>query len=160
MIVRGVPKTLLASMSKVKICADNDELGRLTGSVILAAAAAAIKQSGRFVVAFSGGSLPSLVAPHLVAEKDGVEWDKWTVVFADERVVAPGHVDLNEVECNKALFSKVPLPAENVVGIDVSDGLSDVDVIAEKFVARSRPVAEWMHQAFSNAARCHESLLQ
>ncbi len=123
-------------MSKVKICEDNDELGRVTGSMILAAAAAAIKQRGRFVVAFSGGSLPSLVAPYIVAEKDAVEWDKWTVVFADERVVAPGHADLNLVECNKALFSKVPLPAENIIGIDVSDGLSDVDAVAEKFVAR------------------------
>lgn len=119
-------------MSKLKVCSDQAELGKVAGQIILAAAAQAIKARDRFVVAFSGGSLPSIVAPFLVANKDSVEWDKWVVVFADERVVEDGSADLNLVECTKALLGKVPIPSKNIIGINVSDGLDDVSGVATK----------------------------
>lgn len=116
----------------MKVCSDQAELGKVAGQIILAAAAQAIKAKDRFVVAFSGGSLPSIVAPFLVANKDSVEWDKWVVVFADERVVEDGSADLNLVECTKALLGKVPIPSKNIIGINVSDGLDDVSSVATK----------------------------
>ncbi len=45
---------------------------------------------GFFSVAFSGGSLPKLVAPGLLAAdlSPPIAWDKWLVFFSDERLVS------------------------------------------------------------------------
>ncbi len=56
-------------MSKIKICSTVAELGEVSGGAILAAGAQAVKERGRFVVAFSGGSLPDIVGGHLLANK-------------------------------------------------------------------------------------------
>lgn len=67
-------------MSKLKVCKDKVELGTIAGKCILAAAAHAIQETGRFVVAFSGGSLPSIIAPYVVsleplfADKHALPW--------------------------------------------------------------------------------------
>lgn len=124
-------------MSKIKICEDKAELGSVAGSVILDAAKQAIATRNRFVVAFSGGSLPGIIAPFLIAKKKQVNWEKWFIVFSDERVLKDGDKDLNLVTCRKAFLDQVDIPPENIIGIDVSEGLnssSDVETVANKFV--------------------------
>ena len=129
----------LRNMSKLKVCANKQELGNVAGKVIVETAKQAISQRDRFVVAFSGGSLPSIVAPYLIAQQKSVDWSKWFIVFSDERVVQDGHDDLNLVACKKAFLDQVPIPAENVIGIDVSGGLDDVDEVAQRLVLLRSP---------------------
>ena len=77
----------------------------------------AIQERGRVLVAISGGSLPSILASGLLATTEGgddastiastIDWSKWDVFFADERIVPLDHDDSNYQECNKVMFSKV-----------------------------------------------------
>ncbi len=53
----------------------------------------AINDHGNFIVAFSGGSLPSILAPGLLNNKD-IDFTKWIVLYADERVVPLTHEDV------------------------------------------------------------------
>ena len=91
----------------------------LAGAFVAQASARAIQERGRFVIALSGGSLPGLLASGLVDDKT-VEWDKWHVFFADERIVPLDHKDSNYLGCHEALFSKVPIPREQIYTIDPS----------------------------------------
>ncbi|KAI9222523.1 glucosamine-6-phosphate isomerases/6-phosphogluconolactonase-domain-containing protein [Blastocladiella britannica] len=76
----------------------------------------------KFVVALSGGSLPSVLgraaALSPLADLAAEDWSKFTWTFADERCVALDHVDSNYAACKKALFDFLPGPAPTVVAIN------------------------------------------
>jgi len=78
----------------------------------------AIEKKGRFTIALSGGSLPKLLKG--LVDMKGIKWDKWQVFYADERVVPLDHADSNHALCKGELFSKIPLPEENIHTIDYS----------------------------------------
>ena len=59
----------------VHICKDKSEISLKSSELIRELSNEAIKTRGQFTVAFSGGSLPSIVAPSLLAAKD-IEWSK------------------------------------------------------------------------------------
>eukprot|EP00061_Rhincodon_typus_P011411 g36391.t1 len=69
------------------------ELGPALSSFVLAEAARAVSQRGRFAVAVSGGSLVSLLAAELPdaaarePEHPGANWSRWVLGFCDERLV-------------------------------------------------------------------------
>ncbi|CAK0809859.1 unnamed protein product [Prorocentrum cordatum] len=73
----------------------------------------------KFAVALSGGSLPVLLASGLLAA-EGVDYSRWHVFFADERVVPLDDADSNFRACDEALFSKVGIPREHVYCVDAS----------------------------------------
>jgi len=62
-----------------------DALAERAAEMLLEAAAAAIARSGVFVVALSGGSIPSLLAPKLLAAGARAQLDRWRFFLADER---------------------------------------------------------------------------
>ena len=69
-------------------------------------------------VALSGGSTPRLLY-ELLADpnapfRDQIAWDRTHFFFSDERHVPPDHPDSNYRMVNEALFSRVPLPAQNI----------------------------------------------
>jgi hypothetical protein len=64
-----------------------DDLAQRAADLLLEAAAAAIARSGVFVVALSGGSIPKLLAPKLLAAGDRAQLDCWRFFLADERWV-------------------------------------------------------------------------
>ncbi len=68
-------------------------------------AADVIAARGTFVVALSGGSLPSNLLPLL--EDETVDFGRWEVFFVDERHVPLTHADSNFLAC-RALLAKVP----------------------------------------------------
>ncbi len=79
-------------------------------------AAHAIKTSGRFTIALSGGSTPKALYELLATDKyrQIISWEKVFVFWGDERCVAPDHTDSNyRMVCN-ALLSKVPIPEANI----------------------------------------------
>lgn len=95
----------------------------------------AIDRKGRFTLAISGGSLPKMLRFLDGPKSSRVEWDKWVVYFADERVVRLDHPDSNFFLSQNEFFSKVPVPPANihVIGVDdliQSKGLKSTDTEA------------------------------
>jgi 6-phosphogluconolactonase len=69
-------------------------------------------------VALSGGSTPrvlyELLADSSEPYRERISWDATHFFFSDERHVPPDHPDSNYRMVNEALFSRVPLPPENI----------------------------------------------
>ena len=117
---------------------DKPSLGQACADKVLQVAREAIKTHGKFVVAFSGGSLPKIIAPWLIAaavkecgggQKEQLKafWSKWHVFFADERYVAPDHPDSNYYACKEALFDRaeVFVPPAQIDRIDMKLSLQE-----------------------------------
>lgn len=83
---------------------------------ILAAQTDAIAARGQFTIALSGGSLPNQLVP--LGKVPGVQWDKWQVFFADERIVPLEHAESNYAACAKAFLDQVPIKREQIHTID------------------------------------------
>lgn len=97
---------------------DSDGLIKDLASFILKAQFDAIDKRNRFTLALSGGSLPKMLKGLIGNEQ--VEWNKWHIFFADERVVRLDHPDSNYKLCQDELFSKIPqIPKENIHAINV-----------------------------------------
>ncbi|KAH8835393.1 hypothetical protein DL96DRAFT_1455327 [Flagelloscypha sp. PMI_526] len=90
----------------------------------------AIDRKGRFTIALSGGSLPKQLKG--LIGNSSIKWEKWHVFYADERVVPLDHPDSNHLLCTNELFSKVPIPTENIHTIDVSL-LDDLEELADSY---------------------------
>jgi len=69
-------------------------------------------------VALSGGSTPrvlyELLADPREPFRDQIAWDETHFFFSDERHVPPDHPDSNFRMVNEALFSRVPVPPQNI----------------------------------------------
>ncbi|KAI0786013.1 6-phosphogluconolactonase [Abortiporus biennis] len=109
-----------------------EELVDALSHFIVKAQKEAVEKRGKFTVAISGGSLPQFL--NGLIGKPGVKWDKWQVFYADERVVPLDHPDSNHKLCMDKLFSKVPIPPDNIHAIDYSlkDDLEDLSDAYEK----------------------------
>lgn len=55
-----------------------------------------------------------------------VDWNKWHVFFADERIVALDHDDSNYKLQQEHFFSKTSIPAEQIHCINLSDDYQEV----------------------------------
>ena len=85
--------------------------------VARAAAQRFVSLSPRFV-ALSGGSTPRVLY-ELLADlnepfREQIAWSTTHFFFTDERNVPPDHPESNYRMANEALFSRVPLPVENI----------------------------------------------
>jgi 6-phosphogluconolactonase len=82
----------------------------------VSSAAAALRASGRFAVALSGGSTPTslyaLLAKHAYATR--IDWSRVQVFWGDERCVPPASLMSNYRMAREALLDHVPVPHENV----------------------------------------------
>jgi 6-phosphogluconolactonase len=78
----------------------------------------AIAKRGNFTIALSGGSLPNNLK-NLINHPD-IQWDKWQVFFADERIVPLDHPDSNYAACAKAFLDHVPIKREQIHTINTS----------------------------------------
>ncbi|KAI0271507.1 6-phosphogluconolactonase [Gloeopeniophorella convolvens] len=109
---------------------DASQLSDALADYVLKAQREAIEKRGRFTVAISGGSLPQTLSA--LIGKSGVKWDKWQVFYADERVVPLDHPDSNHKLAQDVLYSKVPIPLENIHTIDV-ELLDDLEELADAY---------------------------
>lgn len=77
----------------------------------------AVRRSGRFAIALSGGRTPAKLYS-LWAQADaracGVPWDRVHLFWGDERYVDPDDLLSNYRMTREALLSRVPIPEENV----------------------------------------------
>lgn len=88
-----------------------------------------VKERGAFSVVLSGGSLIKALrklteSPYL----ESVDWKKWYVFWADERVVPKDHVDSNYKLAYDGLLSKVPVLPGHVCAINDSLSAKDAAV--------------------------------
>ncbi|XP_074336460.1 putative 6-phosphogluconolactonase 1 isoform X2 [Apium graveolens] len=80
-----------------------------------------IKERGSFCIAISGGSLVSLMrtlsqAPYIKT----IDWAKWHIFWADERVVAKNHPDSNYKLAKDNFLSKIPFLPSHLHSINDS----------------------------------------
>lgn len=106
---------------EVRIHESLDELSTDLADYIAELSEASVKERGVFAVALSGGSLIDLMrklcdAPYNKA----VDWAKWYIFWADERVVAKNHSDSNYKLAKDGLLSKVPIIPSHVHSINDS----------------------------------------
>jgi 6-phosphogluconolactonase len=123
-----------------------DALADSLAAFILKAQRESIDKKGRFTIAFSGGSLSKMLKG-LIGNR-AAKWDKWSVqsnfipfylihhprqvFYVDERAVPLDHADSNHLACTTNLFSKVPIPPENIHAID-PEFLSDLEELSDAY---------------------------
>lgn len=89
------------------------------GLRFLAAARAAVRERGRFVVGLSGGSTPRALHRVLASGpvRPQVPWSRTIVLFGDERPVGPDDPDSNFRMARETLLDHVRLPDDQVLRI-------------------------------------------
>eukprot|EP00808_Paulinella_micropora_P026703 g73565.t1 len=108
----------MSAKNEVRVEASKALLGASVAKFIAHHSAEAIKARGSFHVAFSGGSLPTLVAAGLGEIKAECDFSKWKVYFSDERCVPLDHKDSNYLAVKTEFMDKVKgIKPENVVTI-------------------------------------------
>jgi len=107
---------LTTPLDSVERLATAESLTQAAAERFVAAAAGAVRDSGRFTVALSGGTTPkklyALLATAPYASR--IDWPRVHVFWGDERCVAPDDPASNYRMTREALLDHVPLPAENV----------------------------------------------
>ncbi|CAK7891178.1 6-phosphogluconolactonase-like protein 1 [[Candida] anglica] len=79
------------------------------------------KQEVRFKIAISGGSLIKILNQGLLSRQEEIEWDKWDIYFADERLVKFDSPDSNYGQAKKQIFDQITGDKKpNVYHIDES----------------------------------------
>ncbi|KAF5443440.1 hypothetical protein F2P56_035995, partial [Juglans regia] len=93
---------------EVRIHESLDELSTDLADYIAELSEASVKERGVFAIALSGGSLVGLMRKLCDAPYNKtVDWAKWYIFWADERVVAKTHADSNYKLAKDGLLSKV-----------------------------------------------------
>lgn len=112
----------MKTLADLHIFSDLRELSTAAAEFVAKLSAEAIAERGRFTVAFSGGSLPKLVCPPLVAEplKSQIDWAAWHVFQADERCVPLTSPESNYALTREYLFDHVNIPAAQIYPLNDS----------------------------------------
>lgn len=76
------------------------------------------KAEVRFKIAILGGSLIKILKEGLMHRQEYIEWDKWDIYFADERLVPFDLPDSNYGQAKREIFDKIEGPKPNVYHID------------------------------------------
>jgi len=103
----------MATQPEIRILKTAPDLFEAAAAEFAAQASAAVRASGRFTVALSGGSTPRTLYS-LLATKPNIPWDKICIFWGDERHVPPDQPESNYRMANAALLSKVPVRSENI----------------------------------------------
>lgn len=105
---------------------------------ILDAAANAIAERGRFVVALSGGGTPKPIYEHLakIDYRERIAWENVYIFFGDERCVPPYDTRSNYRMVCEAWFDHSPVPGENIHRIRGEDDPALEALRYEKDIAR------------------------
>lgn len=107
-------------------------------------------------VALSGGSTPralyQLLADPNEPFRERIAWDKTHFFFTDERHVPPDHPDSNYRMVNEAMFSRVPVPANNIHRIPAERSIAQAAADAYESDLRKFFGAEFSRNEFPGEA--------
>jgi 6-phosphogluconolactonase len=103
----------------VRILPDVAAIAKRAAQLFTDAANAAVRETGAFSVALSGGSTPKALHSLLVSApfRSVLPWDKIRFYFGDERHVPPDHQDSNFRMANETLLSKAPIKPDQIYRI-------------------------------------------
>jgi 6-phosphogluconolactonase len=114
-----------------EVC-DSSQLANVAAQRIATALISALAADGQASLALAGGTTPR-VAYEELAKFSGIDWARVSVYFGDERAVPPGHPDSNFRMADAALFSRIPLPPDNIHRVQTE--LGDRDAVARAYEA-------------------------
>lgn len=97
-----------------------DQVAESACRQILAAAARALTERGRFKLVLAGGSTPEKV--YRLLAKAETDWSKWHIYYGDERCLPSGHADRNSVMATQAFLAEVVIPAAQIFTIPAELG--------------------------------------
>jgi 6-phosphogluconolactonase len=100
--------------------ADVEALWHGASGTILAAAAQAIRERGRFVIVLAGGDTPRGVYRALAGAI--ADWPRWHVWFGDERCVPADDPERNSRMAAESLLDRVPVPPTQIHAIPAELG--------------------------------------
>ncbi|OMO72861.1 6-phosphogluconolactonase, DevB-type [Corchorus capsularis] len=101
---------------ELRLFDSSEELSSGLADFVLQVAESAVKERGSFSLVLSGGDIPNRLgkltkAPFLRV----VDWSKWYVFWAEEKVVAKRHPDSLYWQAKECFISNVPLPPAHVI---------------------------------------------
>jgi len=101
---------------EVEVVPTTEALMRAAAQSFVSSSADAIRSTGRFAVALSGGSTPKSLYTLLASDPyvASIDWSRVHVFWGDERCLAPDHPSSNYRMTRDALLSRVPIPEGNV----------------------------------------------
>ena len=111
-------------------------LGERASEELVAVASHAITERGYFSVALSGGSIPAILSPALIAAADIAHFERWHVFLADERFVPEDHIDSSLKAWKEKLFNFVGICQENVHSINTKLSLEEAANAYEQCLGR------------------------
>ena len=114
----------------VRVLTDPPAVFAAAAVEFLQRARTAIQGSGRFTVALSGGSTPRNLYSLLATQSD-VPWGQIRFFFSDERHVPPDSSDSNFRMAYESLFSRAPIPHENIFRVPAE--IPDADTAAQSY---------------------------
>jgi 6-phosphogluconolactonase len=89
-------------------------------ALLLAAASTAIAQRGHFSIALSGGSIPKILSPPLLAAAKVAQFAHWHVLMADERFCPESDPDSSMGVWRGALLTAAGVPPDQIYAVDVA----------------------------------------
>src|SRR5213594_898917 len=106
----------MATRAEVEVLPTREALMEAAAARFVSAAGAAIRASGRFVVALAGGSTPKALYALLAGAPwtGRVDWKQVHVFWGDERCVPPDDPRSNYRMAREALLDHVPVPTDQV----------------------------------------------
>lgn len=115
----------------IEVCSDLPALGQAVARRWRELAIQAVKDSGQFHVALSGGTTPmhlykQLIAPDMLK---AMPWNSTHVYFGDERCVPPDSEDSNFRMANETLFQHVPIPQQHIHRIEAENSAPELCAI-------------------------------
>src|SRR6478672_4150270 len=110
----------MPAQPEIRILKTAAELFEAAAAEFAARDSQAVRASGRFTVALSGGSTPKALYS-LLATQSNIPWDKIYFFWGDERHVPPDHPESNYRMAYEALLSRVPVSAENVFRVSAEN---------------------------------------
>jgi 6-phosphogluconolactonase len=104
------------AIAPVEVFPTADALMQAAAEAVVLCAVEAIRTTGRFVVALSGGSTPRRIYALLATEPHAarVDWPRVHVFWSDERCVPPASPESNYRMARESLLARVPVPDANI----------------------------------------------
>jgi 6-phosphogluconolactonase len=132
-------------MTNLRVFPDNASFVKGCADFIAEAAANAIAERGRFIIALSGGGTHKPIYERLATAdyRDRIAWENVYVFFGDERCVPPDDARSNYRMVREVWFDHSPVPVENIHRIRGEDDPALEALRYEQDIAR-----------FYRSARC------
>ena len=122
--------------AKLLISPSKSSVGSILSVPIVESCKLTLNDRNSFIIALSGGSLPSFLQTLPQAfQSAGVDpqWEKWHVMLADERCVVSTDADSNLGAIQSSFINRVPIPKSRVYGIDEALLGDSTDAVAAAY---------------------------